>query len=339
MVWKNPWYNPALPHHTPEGFTNTASVAHQPGDVKRWRDERKAAGLPTPPAGGYPLFIEQWWQRAVINQHEEDGVWWLGHATLLLRLQGRFLLTDPVFSRRASPVRFAGPRRRTPLALTTADIPRLDAILISHNHYDHLDKSTLRLLLRRFPDVHFFVPLGLGQWVRRLGARNISELDWWQESLFEDLSFTAVPAQHWSMRTFWDRNRSLWCGWVIASDSLQFWFPGDTGYTPELLQIPQRLGPLDAVALPAGAYAPRWFMSNNHMDPQSAVSLWQQLGMPLAFPVHWGVFELADESLDQPVKELQTLLSETAGINDNFRILKIGQYLPLANSEASLKKM
>ncbi|MBS1206380.1 MAG: fold metallo-hydrolase [Proteobacteria bacterium] len=326
MVWKNPWYNPALSHHSPDGFINTTPVAHQPGDVKRWRNERTAAGLPRPPSDGYDRFIEQWWQKVEITG-DSDGLWWLGHASILLRLQGQYLLTDPVFSRRASPVRFAGPQRRTPSALAIADVPQLDVILISHNHYDHLDTWTLHALLRRFPDVHFFVPLGLGALIRRLGARHVTELDWWQSMIFQGMVYTAVPAQHWSMRTLWDRNRSLWCGWVVESAKGRFWFAGDTGYTPELLAIPQRLGALDVVALPVGAYAPRWFMSINHMDPQSAVALWQQLGSPLAFPVHWGVFELADESLDQPVKELQLSLSEAAMDNDNFRILKIGQYL------------
>lgn len=328
MAWKNPWYDPALSHHTPDGFCNPTAVAHQPGDVKRWRQERKAAGLPRPPATGYDAFIQAWWQKAEISPGD-DGLWWLGHASVLLRMQGKYLLTDPVFSRRASPLRFIGPQRRTPPALSIDDLPALDAILISHNHYDHLDRWTIRALLRRFPEVKLFVPLGLGDTLRRFGAHFVTELDWWQQASLDDLHLTAVPAQHWSMRTPWDRNRSLWCGWVIESRELRFWFPGDTGDSAELLQIPQRLGKIDALALPVGAYAPRWFMSINHMDPQSAVSLWQQLGSPLAFPIHWGVFELADESLDEPVQELQRALSEAEQENDNFRILKIGQYLSL----------
>jgi len=231
MVWKNPWYNPALSHHSPDGFINTTPVEHQPGDVKRWRNERKAAGLPRPPADGYARFIEQWWQKVEITG-DSDGLWWLGHASILLRLQGQYLLTDPVFSHRASPVRFAGPQRRTPLALAIEDVPQLDAILISHNHYDHLDTWTLRALLRRFPDVQFFVPLGLAVLIRRLGARHVTELDWWQSVTFQGMVYTAVPAQHWSMRTLWDRNRSLWCGWVVESAKGRFWFAGDTGYTP-----------------------------------------------------------------------------------------------------------
>lgn len=328
MAWKNPWYDPALSHHTPDGFCNPTDVAHQPGDVKRWRQERKAAGLPRPPLAGYDAFTEDWWQKAEIAAGD-DGLWWLGHASVLLRMQGKYLLTDPVFSRRASPLRFAGPQRRTPPALSIDDLPALDAILISHNHYDHLDRWTIRALLRRFPEVKLFVPLGLGDTLRRFGAHFVTELDWWQHASLDDLLLTAVPAQHWSMRTPWDRNRSLWCGWVVESRASRFWFAGDTGYSTTLLQIPQRLGEIDAIALPVGAYAPRWFMSINHMDPQSAVSLWQQLGSPLAFPIHWGVFELADESLDEPVQELRRALSEAGEENDNFRILKIGQYLSL----------
>lgn len=329
MVWKNPWYNPSLKHHTPDGFRNIDFTGHQPGDVERWRKERKAAGLPKPPSLGYHDFVRQWWQPAELNDLSEDGVWWLGHASVLLRLDGQYLLTDPVFSRRASPLPFVGPERKTPPVISVETLPRLDALVISHNHYDHLDSATVRRLLRRFPDLTVFVPLGLGDWFRRRGAKSIIELDWWQSAVFQGLAITAVPAQHWSMRTFWNRNRSLWCGWVFEGTMQRFWFSGDTGYSPQLLAIPERLGEITAAALPAGAYAPRWFMSAHHMDPQSAIALWQQMGMPRAFPIHWGVFELADESLDEPVLELTQALSNVAPINDNFRILKIGQYLSL----------
>ncbi|MDU1025746.1 MAG: MBL fold metallo-hydrolase, partial [Leclercia adecarboxylata] len=184
-------------------------------------------------------------------------------------------------------------------------------------------------LLRRFPQLTIFVPLGLGEWCRRRGAKQVVELDWWQSYTFEGLGFTAVPAQHWSMRTLWDRNRSLWCGWVYEGQNQRFWFSGDTGYTPELLTIPQRLGKLDTIAIPVGAYAPRWFMSVHHMDPQAAVALWQQLGMPTAIPIHWGVFELADESLDEPVKELSLALNDLSLPVANFQPLRIGQYLSI----------
>ncbi|EJC0565082.1 MBL fold metallo-hydrolase [Enterobacter sp. 168J2] len=329
MVWKNPWYDPSLKHHTPNGFRNTTSAGHQPGDLDRWRKERKEAGLPKPPALGYDDFIRQWWQPADLQQPQEDGAWWLGHASILLQLDGNILLTDPVFSRRASPLPFLGPQRRTPPALSVDQLHQLDAVVISHNHYDHLDEFTVRHILKRFPDVSVFVPLGLGGWFRRRGAKKVVELDWWQSFTWQGMTLTAVPAQHWSMRTLWNRNRSLWCGWVFEGRHHRFWFSGDTGYSPELLLIPERLGKIDAAALPVGAYAPRWFMAVHHMDPQSAVALWQQLGCPLAFPVHWGVFELADEALDDPIKELTDALDSVAPVNNPFRILKIGEYLSL----------
>ncbi|MEE9652446.1 MBL fold metallo-hydrolase [Enterobacter soli] len=328
MVWKNPWYDPSLKHHTPAGFRNTLPAGHQQGDVDRWRKERKSAGLPKPPALGYDAFLNQWWQPVILNTLPEDGVWWLGHASMLLRMDGNYILTDPVFSRRASPLPFVGPERKTPPAISVDKLPQLDALVISHNHYDHLDAATVRHLLRRFPDLHVFVPLGLASWFRRRGAKNVTELDWWQSISWQGMTLTAVPAQHWSMRTPWNRNRSLWCGWVFESRYHRFWFSGDTGYTPELLTIPERLGKIDAAALPVGAYAPRWFMSVHHMDPQSAVALWQQLGAPLAFPIHWGVFELGDESLEEPVQELNQALANLAPVNDSFRTLKIGEYLP-----------
>ena len=332
MAWRNPWFDPAQPHHLPDGFRNFSPVGHQPGDVQRWQEERKAQGLPHPPQNGYEAFTRQWWQRAEIRG-EEDGLWWLGHASLLLRINGLYILTDPVFSRRASPLKFYGPLRRTPPALRPADLPALDAIFISHNHYDHLDLTTVRQLHRRFPKVHFFVPLGLGRWFARLGITRITELDWWQSVSWQGLNVTCVPAQHWSMRTFWDRNRSLWCGWVAQSSDLRFWFSGDTGYMPELLHIPQRLGPIDAAAIPVGAYAPRWFMSPHHMDPESAVKLWQQLGRPLSVPIHWGVFELADESLDAPPRELLAELERQQENSETFLPLKIGQYLSLPGNK------
>ncbi|WP_455424740.1 MBL fold metallo-hydrolase [Dryocola sp. LX212] len=328
MPFKNPWYDPQRSHHRPDGFRNLHPLERDAGDVKRWRDQRKAQGLPHPPGEGYPAFIDRWWQKASVTG-VDDRVWWLGHASLLLRLQEKYLLTDPVFSGRASPLSFAGPQRKTPVSLSIRDLPQLDAVFISHNHYDHLDYRTVRQILRRFPDVHFFVPLGLKQWFVRRGAKQVTELDWWQAVSWHGMSFTAVPAQHWSMRSFWDRNRSLWCGWVMEAQDFRFWFSGDTGYTSDLAEIALRLGPLDAAAIPIGAYAPRWFMGSHHMDPQQAVSLWQQIGRPLTIPIHWGVFELADESLDMPPQELSEALSAAREAEERFIPLRIGQSLPL----------
>ncbi|WP_428943228.1 MBL fold metallo-hydrolase [Pantoea sp. FN060301] len=299
MAWRNPWYDPGKAHHTPDGFRNPEEELRSPGDLQRWRRERKAAGLPYPPALGYDGFTREWWQQADLSGSDE-AVWWLGHASLLFRTEGQYTLIDPVLSSRASPVSFFGPKRKTPSPLALEQLSSLACVLISHSHYDHLDRPTIKKILRRFPDVTFIVPLGLEPWFRRLGARNVTQLDWWETTQAGGLAVHAVPARHWSMRTPFDRNRSLWCGWVIKSDTLSFWFTGDSGYTENLLEIPRRLGPFNLAALPVGAYAPEWFMRGQHMNPTAAVSLHRVLGEPVSIPVHWGVFELADESLDEP---------------------------------------
>ncbi|QKJ87372.1 hypothetical protein PMPD1_2428 [Paramixta manurensis] len=330
MVWKNPWYDPSKAHHTPEGFCNPEADLRQPGDLQRWRKERKAQGLPFPPAEGYEAFIRQWWQPADLSG-EDDAVWWLGHACLLLRNNNRYCLIDPALSKRASPLRFYGPARKTPASLNINQLPSLDTVLISHNHYDHLDKPTVQRIIRRFPEVHFIVPLGLKAWFVKQGARRVTALDWWESTQHVGFTVHAVPARHWSMRTLKDRNRSLWCGWVVQTKNLRFWFTGDSGYSENLLEISQRLGPFNLAALPVGAYAPTWFMRGQHMDPEQAVSLHRDIGCPHSIPIHWGVFELADESLDEPPQTLAQSM-EVAGLDGSrFRAWRIGEKMSVNN--------
>ncbi|WP_275554973.1 MBL fold metallo-hydrolase [Mixta sp. Marseille-Q2659] len=330
MKWQNPWYDEAKPHHTPEGFRNPEPELRQPGDLQRWRKERKAQGLPFPPQQGYQAFAQQWCLKADLSG-EQDAVWWLGHAAIMLRLEGRYGLIDPVLSDRASPLRFLGPKRKTPAPLAIRDLPALDWVLISHNHYDHLDRSTIKAILRRFPEVQFIVPLGLEPWFRRMGARQVIQLDWWQQTQRHGVTFHAVPARHWSMRTLHDRNRSLWCGWTVTTATLNFWFSGDSGYSENLLDIARRLGPFNLAALPVGAYAPEWFMSGQHMNPQQSVSLHQAIGAPVTIPIHWGVFELADESLDEPPQALAQALSAANQDPSRFRPWRIGERANLNN--------
>jgi len=324
MTVKNRYYNPSLAHHTPEGFTNPEPHPHEYGDFKRWQRERKAQQLPKPPRMGYQQFIAQWWQKADFSG-TDDRLWFLGHACLLLRIAGKTVLTDPALSDRASPLRFYGPKRKTPVAAGVADLPHIDYIVLSHNHYDHLDKTTIKQLLRRFPQLIFIVPLGMKRWLERQGAHHVEELDWWQQHKIGGLTFHAVPARHWSMRTPWDRNRSLWCGWVVASEVLRFYFSGDSGYSNQFKEIGNRLGPFDLAAIPIGAYAPRWFMNAQHMDPQQAVTVFSEVKCRKAVPIHWGVFELADESLDEPLLELAQAKEGHNHVDPHFVALKIGQ--------------
>lgn len=328
MKITNRYYDASKAHHTPQGFINLEPTLHKDGDLRRWQDERKKLGLPRPPQEGYERFTQRWWQTADLSGNQ-DSVWWLGHASMLLRLSGRYVLIDPVLSHRASPVNFYGPKRKTPPPVTVQQLPAVDVVLISHNHYDHLDRCTIKALTKRFRQATFVVPLGLKRWFSHYPAKRVVELDWWESLVLEDMTLYATPARHWSMRTPWDRNRSLWCGWVIHHPALRFYFSGDSGYSEKLVDIGTRLGPFDIAALPIGAYAPRWFMQEQHMDPQQSVMLYQQLNSPRVIPIHWGVFELADESLDEPPQQLSQAL-KAAGIEQHrFHPLKIGTRIDL----------
>jgi L-ascorbate metabolism protein UlaG (beta-lactamase superfamily) len=322
MAWKNPHYDPSRPHHTPHGFRNLEPDLRPPGGLQRWRRERKEQGLPKPPSEGYEAFAARWWQAPDLS--DGDAAWWLGHASMLLRRQGITVITDPVLGRRASPLRFAGPQRRTPVPVGVGDLPAIDVVAISHNHYDHLDRTTVRALAARFPGAVFLVPLGLKRWFDAERIGNVRELDWWDSTTVGGTTFTFVPARHWSARSLWDRNRSLWGGWVMAQDGFRFWFAGDTGYSENLAEIGRKLGPMDLAAIPIGAYAPRWFMRGQHVDPSQAVQLHREVGCRRSVAIHWGVFELADDALDEPPRLLAEALEAQRVEAHAFQLLNIG---------------
>ncbi|SEV88918.1 MBL fold metallo-hydrolase [Luteibacter sp. 329MFSha] len=328
MAWTNPYYDPSKPHHTPEGFRNPEPETRGQGDLQRWRRERKEQRLPRAPEEGYEAFSRRWWQRATFDG-AGDAAWWLGHATMLVRHGGVTVLTDPVLGRRASPLSFAGPLRRTAAPVDVAGLPPIDVVAISHNHYDHLDAATVRALARRFPRALFLVPLGLKRWFARRGIENVRELDWWDSTDVGGATFTFVPARHWSARTLWNRNRSLWGGWVMACDGFRFWFAGDTGYSERLAEIGERMGPIDLAAVPIGAYAPRWFMRAQHVDPAEAVQLHREVGVRRSIAIHWGAFELADDALDEPPRLLGGALDAAGMSRDEFLLLNIGGRIAL----------
>jgi L-ascorbate metabolism protein UlaG (beta-lactamase superfamily) len=247
----------------------------------------------------------------------------------LLRIGGLHVITDPHLTERASPLPFLGPRRHVPFPASGDRLPKVDVVLISHNHYDHLDHGSIRALLRANPELVCFVPLGLKPWFQRRGVRHVHELGWWQDHGHRDLEVHCVPAQHWSNRYLLDRNRTLWCGWVLKTRGFSFYFSGDTGYTPRLQDISVRLGAPDLAALPIGAYAPRWFMHPQHVDPPEAVQLHRELGVRRSMAIHWGTFELADDSLDEPVGLLQRAMAQSDLGVDDFWVLKQGESRPL----------
>jgi Predicted Zn-dependent hydrolases of the beta-lactamase fold len=192
-------------------------------------------------------------------------------------------------------------------ALTTDQLPPLDVILLSHNHYDHLDKPAVKQLAQAHPNVKWIVPLGLGDYIRPWGARDITELNWWDETIVHGLRLTATPARHFSARGPRDRNKSLWCGYALELNGKRAWFAGDTAYHPEFGAIGAKCGPFDFVMIPIGAYDPRWFMHVLHVDPEEAVQIYQDLvsshpdsALPVMLGIHWGTFRLTDEPMDEP---------------------------------------
>lgn len=250
---------------------------------------------------------------------------WLGHASFLLQYQNLNILTDPILSERASPVSFAGPERLTPAPLTPAELPPIDFVIISHNHYDHLDEETIQAL---GTDAIYLVPLGLTEWFVDQGieARRVREFDWWQHAAFGALNVTSTPSQHWSARSLWDKNDTLWTTWHIAINDWQVWFAGDTGYNPyQFKEIGQRFPDIDLGLIPIGAYQPRWFMKPQHVNPAEALQMHLDIGARQSFAMHWGTYQLAAESLAETHQDFNEALASAELDKHTFTRLKIGE--------------
>ena len=260
----------------------------------------------------------------------------IGHSTFLVRLPlpggGVFsILTDPVFSRRCSPSQLAGPHRVRAPGLALDRLPRVDAVLVSHNHYDHMDLDSLRALHRRFaPKV--VTTLGNAAPLAAAGVPNAIELDWWDAAQAGPATVTATPACHFSARGVLDRNRTLWAGFMVRIRSAQVFFAGDSGSGPHWAEIGARLSPPGVALLPIGAYAPRSVMRPIHMNPAEAVQARAALGAPRAVGMHFGTFQLTDEGLDDPVRELAAARTAAGLLPDAFQVLGCGETreLPLA---------
>ncbi|PIM66698.1 hypothetical protein CTU88_41875 [Streptomyces sp. JV178] len=246
------------------------------------------------------------------------AVTWAGHASWVVRIGGLTVLTDPVWSRRI----LGTPARITPVGVAWDALPRVDAVVISHNHYDHLDAPTLRRLPRVTP---VFVPAGLGGWFRRRRFTRVTELDWWEAAELDGVRFDFVPAHHWSKRTLTDTCRSLWGGWVLtASDGKRVYFAGDTGYGHWFSLIGRRHPGIDLALLPIGAYDPRWWLSDVHCDPEEAVRAFHDLGARRMAPMHWATFVLSAEPVLEPLTRVRTAW-EAAGLpRENLWDLPIG---------------
>ena len=251
----------------------------------------------------------------------DPGVTWIGHATFLLKLDGATFLTDPMFSKRASPVSFAGPPRLVAPGVPLDALPRVDFALVSHDHYDHADLPSLRALAKRGTPI--VVPKGMADVVRAAGGE-ATELRWWEHADVAGLRVHCVPAQHFSGRGLTDRNRRLWAGWVVEGRSRRFYHAGDTGYFGGFAEIGRRLGPIDLAAIPIGAYRPSAMMRPVHLDPEEAVQAALDLGASRVVGMHFGTFDLTDEPLDEPPARFLAE-AEERGLGERASVLRVGE--------------
>ena len=298
---------PLSDHCDGRRFFNPGTQGESRGlmQVLRWRMQGERIAWTPPPED--PVFAPP--PSAVAPG--KVAISFVNHASFLIRLTDAVLLTDPIFSRRCSPVGWAGPSRVRPPGIALADMPRPDVVLLSHNHYDHIDLPSLRELQRRFAP-RFVTTLGNARALSRHGI-HATELDWWQDAVHGALRITATPARHFSARTPFDRNRTLWAGFMIRPAGGRILFAGDSGFGPHWRDIAARLGAPDVALLPIGAYEPRWFMKAAHMNPAEAVQAHRDLGARRSAGMHFGTFQLTDEPIGAPLAALGEALRQ-AGI-------------------------
>ena len=323
----SPW--PVSDHFDGREFHNLygAPAGGSLGAVLRWK-LLGGGGVPWPErveTGFVPLSLP-----AAVPENEVS-VTFVGHSTFLLQFAGGLnVLTDPIWSDRASPVTFAGPRRARRPGLEFGFLPKVDVVLISHGHYDHLDLPTLRCLERRFQPL-FITGLGNGEFFGKEGFQRVQELDWWESYALPGrgeagLKVTFTPAQHWSARSWRKRNRTLWGGfWLQPGGSGRVYFAADSGYAPLFRLIHERLGTPDLAFLPIGAYEPRWFMREQHMNPEEAVRAHLDLAARLSIAMHFGTFRLTDEGIDQPQEALAIALRTQGADPATFRVSLFGE--------------
>jgi L-ascorbate metabolism protein UlaG (beta-lactamase superfamily) len=306
-------------------------------DGKRFVNPGGAAGQPfsavprmlLEPRTAWPDRVDEPTRRPPALEGAAAVVTFVGHATFLIQTPSQNILTDPMYSQRAGPLNVFGPRRVRQPAVVFDDLPPISTVLLSHNHYDHCDLRTLRMLAARFDPI-VITPLGNGRLVKSAGIRRVEELDWWQDAQTSAVPITLTPAQHFSARTPFDRNRALWGGFVLAIDRVRIFFAGDTAYAPFFRDVRRRLGPIDLALLPIGAYEPRWFMRAVHMNPAEAVQAHLDLEASESVGMHFGTFRLTTEGIDDPLRALEDACVASNIPKSRFRTLGSGESARLA---------
>jgi L-ascorbate metabolism protein UlaG (beta-lactamase superfamily) len=315
------FHGPTSDHFDGMHFFNPGAPAGRSfADFLRWQRTRRATAWPSwrehPGTGSAPA----------APAADEMAVTFINHVTFLIQLPGLNLLTDPVFAERASPVQWAGPRRVHAPGVRLDQLPAIDVVFVSHNHYDHMDLSTLRVLARTHGSL-FLTGLGNGAYLQQQGITPVVELDWWEQTSLHGAQLSFTPAQHWSSRGPGGRNHTLWGGLWIGKGAHSLYFAGDTGYSRGFVDIRRRYGPPEVALLPIGAYEPRWFMSNQHMNPDDAVRAHIDLAARTSVAMHFGCFQLTDEGIDDPAEALERARLAHAIAPEAFRLPVPGETL------------
>ncbi|WP_241558797.1 MBL fold metallo-hydrolase [Halobacteriovorax sp. HLS] len=275
---------------------------------------------------------QQWPEEIKVNpvkikeQRVNKGVvlTFINHSTFLIQIDGVNILTDPVWSRRVSPFSWVGPQRTRLPGVKYEDLPPIDIVLIGHNHYDHLDIDTLKKLGRDH-EPRFIVGLGVDLLLKDNGLKNITSLGWRESVTFSNIEYHFVECQHWSARGLFDRNKTLWGSFIIKNHSKNIYFASDTGYSQHFKEQQEVYGPMDISLLPIGAYEPRWFMKSQHMNPEEAVKSHIDLKSKFSIGMHFGTFQLTDEAIDTPIKELKLALEKYKIDHKSFIAPEFGQ--------------
>jgi L-ascorbate metabolism protein UlaG (beta-lactamase superfamily) len=337
----NPYYNASKPHHRPDGFNNNHvdNWGERPS-FWRWQWERWTSELPVQDVSRVPRTKPE---LDYLRANRRDvTVTWIGHSTALWQIGGLNILTDPQFSERASPLSFAGPKREVPLPFQLQELPHIDVVLISHNHYDHLDLPTVQALAAQPAGPPLFVvPLGIDLWLREQGIASSRALDWWDRVELPaqggPVTVHLVPVQHWSSRTPWDRNRVLWGGFVVqgrvAGRAYSMFHTGDTGYSLDFQVIGARFGGFDFSQIAVGCYLPRWFMKVQHVDEDEAVRIHLDVKSRRSMGVHWGTFRLCDDPIESPLDGLPKAREQHGVPAEAFMLPAIGQTVVLEREQ------
>ena len=299
--------------------TNGEEIDKSIKDLIRWQRNQKKPILSS-------IDLSDEW-KLVDFEKSNNFMIWIGHSTFLIKKNNLVILTDPVFSERASPFKRLGPKRLIPPAILLNELPKIDVVTISHNHYDHLDIRSLKKLSKLNPNLIFLIPKGDIDIFNKKNIDNVKEFVWWEEISIDDFIFTFTPVQHWSARGLFDRNESLWGGWFIKSTDYSLYHAGDTGYSNDFIETQKRLGSPKYAFLPIGAYDPEWFMSASHVNPEDSIRIMKDLGAEFSFGMHWGTFTLTAEDTLEPPQRLKEALNNDK--LDNFITLKPGEVVYL----------